>query len=129
MGTAPILTASMSSETALFQRLAWFETASWRSSRRVAIWVCVASVWACMSVRAVWTVWVVWRAWTDTDESTDDTDCTADTDDAAAAVVVVTRVWVACWAWAAVSVMVPRRAARLWRRAIMGGSLFGGELG
>jgi hypothetical protein len=63
------------------------------------------------------------------DMSTDDTDCTDDTDVATDAAVVVARVWVACWAWAALSVMVPRRVDRFARRVSMDGSLFGGELG
>src|SRR6185369_9516041 len=109
MGTAPILTASMSSLTALFQRLEWLATASWRSSRRVAMLAWAASAWVCMSVRAVWTVWVVWRVWTDTDVSTDDRDDTDCTDVATAAAVVVARVWVASWARAAPSVMRSRR--------------------
>src|SRR5215210_6411935 len=126
MGTAPILTASISSETALSQRLAWLATAFWRSSSRVVMRAWAASVSCWRPARVVATDWAVWVAWTDTDESTDDTDVRKDTDSWE----VVVRRWVASWARSAPTVIWSRRAARDWRSASIGdgGELLAGEL-
>src|SRR5215210_8127557 len=123
MGTAPILTASMSSSTALFQRFEWSLTASWRSSRRVAIWVCVCSAERLRSVRVVWMAWLVWVAFSEVEDSKDDRD---DRDEEAPPADVLRR-WVASWAWLAPTVIWVRRAERDSRSDRIGGSLV--ELG
>src|SRR6185436_1183139 len=95
MGTAPILTASISSLTALFQRFEWSLTVSWRSSRRVVIWACVCSAERLRSVRVVWTVCAVWVAFSEVEDIKDDSD---DKDEEAPPADVLRR-WVASWAW------------------------------